>query len=147
MRTQLRELKQTRCLEEYIYSFDSIMNKVKDMSEFDKVLYFTDGLKEELKQKVAQKCPENLFEAKNLALKEEIISGRGGNNKKEGARDWKPNRRQSYNNHKTKCYYSKEFKRNSFTNQAPNSTNQNGYNLRRGKVSIESQTDSVFNSN
>jgi len=144
LRTQLRELKQTGCLEDYIYSFDTIMNKVKDMSEFDKVLYFTDGLRRELKEKVSQRSPKDLFEAKNQALKEEIILGRGAY-KTDEKRARNASKRQNYNNHKTKCYYSKEFKRNSFANQPANS--QNGYNLRKGKVSIESQTDQVFVSN
>jgi hypothetical protein len=143
LRTQLRELKQTSCLEEYIYSFDALMSKVKDMSEFDKVLYFTDGLKGELKQRMSQKSPGNLFEAKNLALKEHIIIlGREVRNKKEENRDWKSSRKQSYNNHKTKCYYSKEFKRNSNASREATGINKDGYNLRKAKVSIESQTDS-----
>ena len=44
-RCQLRELKQTGTVREYVKKFSGLMLDIKDMSEEDKLFYFLEGLK------------------------------------------------------------------------------------------------------
>ena len=44
-RHQLRQLKQTSTVREYVKKFPSLMLDIKDMSEEDKLFYFLEGLK------------------------------------------------------------------------------------------------------
>ena len=108
LRQKLSVLKQTNSVQEYIYAFDTIMNQIKDMSEVDKVDRFTQGLTQEICQKVGYEEPATLIEAKEIALRIDAyfnISNRQQNDKtrynsyhKDSMRSPKSTYKNKYNN-------------------------------------------------
>ncbi len=63
LRDQLHDLRQIDTVESYASAFRSLVARVKDMTEFDKVILFTRGLKAEIAPAVREKMPKTLDEA------------------------------------------------------------------------------------
>ena len=67
LRDQLRELKQTSTVREYVGRFRSLINQVNDMVEEDKIAYFVAGLKSDLRYEIRRQRPKKLAETITLA--------------------------------------------------------------------------------
>lgn len=67
LRRQLRHLKQTGHIQDYICSFRNIIGQIKGMHPLDQVLSFTEGLKEHTRNELVYRDPSSLEEAINLA--------------------------------------------------------------------------------
>lgn len=67
LRDQLRELKQTTTVREYAGRFRSLLNQVNCMAEEDKVTYFVDGLKPDVRFEIERQRPVNLTATITLA--------------------------------------------------------------------------------
>jgi hypothetical protein len=68
LRRQLRQLKQTSTVQEYVYRFRNLLGQVTEMSEMDRITYFIEGLKGQTKAKVNYKAPATLEEAIHIAV-------------------------------------------------------------------------------
>ena len=67
LRGRLREIKQDTTLDEYISRFHNLLSQVDNMAEVDKVAFFTDGLKTNLRYEVGRQGPQTLKAAIRLA--------------------------------------------------------------------------------
>jgi len=68
-RTELKSLKQTGTLNDYINQFRLLSSRIPDMAEADRVEKFIDGLKPALAAKVAAQLCETMIEATTVAWK------------------------------------------------------------------------------
>jgi len=68
-RTELKQLKQTGSLSDYINSFRLLSGRINDMAEADRVDKFIDGLKPAIAQKVSAALPDDLIKATTIAIK------------------------------------------------------------------------------
>jgi hypothetical protein len=68
-RTELKSLKQTGTLNDYINQFRLLSSRIPDMAEADRVDKFIDGLKSGLAAKVAAQLCETMIEATTVAWK------------------------------------------------------------------------------
>ncbi|CAG8661943.1 13719_t:CDS:2, partial [Racocetra fulgida] len=66
-KTQLRNIKQTTTVQEYVARYQNLLGQVDGMHEADKILYFTEGLKPSTKAEVSYRAPEKLDDAIKLA--------------------------------------------------------------------------------
>jgi len=57
---QLKELKQTGTIYDYVYAFRNLMGQVQDMGELDRITYFIEGLRTETKREINYQAPKNL---------------------------------------------------------------------------------------
>jgi Retrotransposon gag protein/Zinc knuckle len=67
LRDQLREIKQTTTVREYVGRFRSLLNQVDTMAEEDKVAYFVTGLKPDLRYEIRRQRPVTLAATITLA--------------------------------------------------------------------------------
>jgi hypothetical protein len=63
VRTKLKRLRQGDSVRQYIFGFRSLLAKVTDMSEDDRIHYFVSGLKEDTRAECDYKAPRTLSEA------------------------------------------------------------------------------------
>lgn len=68
LRNNLRNLRQSSSVQDYVFRFRNIVNQVRDMSEMDKVAYFISGLRGQTKAEIGYRAPEVLEDAMKLAL-------------------------------------------------------------------------------
>jgi len=68
-RTELKSLRQTGTLNDYINQFRLLSSRIPDMAEADRVEKFIDGLKPALAAKVAAQLCETMIEATTVAWK------------------------------------------------------------------------------
>ena len=83
LRKRLSSLKQENTIAKYIEEFNKIMNKIRNMSEEDKIEYFILGLQPETSKEVAFEEPLSLVEAKTLATKVETFFTKSSGFRKE----------------------------------------------------------------
>lgn len=67
IRTQLRQLKQGTSLSDYIIQFRTLLSKITDMSEDDRIHYFVSGLKQETRSECDYRTPDTLVSAIQIA--------------------------------------------------------------------------------
>jgi hypothetical protein len=67
-RAELLHLKQSDSINKYINTFQSILHRIDDMNESDKIFFFVDGLSSQLKTEVVKRQPKSLQDAVNIAV-------------------------------------------------------------------------------
>lgn len=68
LRRQLRHLKQSGDIQEYVFLFRNIVGQIVDMSELDLVVNFIEGLRESTKTELVYRSPKTLEDAVRLAI-------------------------------------------------------------------------------
>lgn len=63
LRRQLKALRQTGSISDYVYEFRNIVGQIKEMAEDDKITYFIDGLKPRTREEINYMAPETLENA------------------------------------------------------------------------------------
>lgn len=69
LREQLERLKQDSNIIDHIYKFDTIVNQIYNMSEYDKIRNFMKSLNKKTEANVKAQMPATLLKAKEIAIK------------------------------------------------------------------------------
>ena len=114
LRKKLANLRQMNSLNEYIHSFNQIINQIKNMSEEDKIDRFTEGLNNKTAKRVAFEEPATLAEAKLLAQRIEAYFGEANFRKFENKVNrsdarYKPDLNKNQEKKKIFCYNCKNY--------------------------------------
>ena len=63
LRIKLQKLKQTSSLSDYTHKFQVMMNQIENMSDLDKVHWYTEGLTSRIRKEVSYRIPKVIEEA------------------------------------------------------------------------------------
>ena len=68
LRKKLKNLKQQDDILDYVYKFRNLVIQIEDMAENDKIVYFIEGLKDRIRNKLSMEPPDNMETAVTLAV-------------------------------------------------------------------------------
>lgn len=73
-RAELLQLKQSGSINQYINTFQSILHRVTDMSETDKIFFFIRGASSSLRAEIVKRAPKTLQDAINTAVSRQSVN-------------------------------------------------------------------------